>query len=102
MDFGLAAYFIFVAVVGFVLHSLSRRFFVVSLGGAVLCSMVALWYSAWVANYQVKVGWVPVLLAWMAVYALPVTLVVGLPLLLLRWSRNRVCKADKAGVMDEL
>jgi hypothetical protein len=101
MDFGLAAYFMFVAVVGFVLHSLSRRFFVVSLGGAVLCSVVALWYSAWVANYEVKVGWVPVLLVCMAVYALPVTLAVGLPLIMLRRSRQRMCKPDKTGVMDE-
>ena len=100
MDYELAAYFIFVAVVGFVLHSLSRRFFVVSLGGAVFCSVVTLlWHSAW---YKVKVGWVPVLLVVMAVYALPVTIVVGLPFVMLRRSRHATRKPVKTGVMDEL
>jgi hypothetical protein len=102
MDYGLGAFFIFVAAVAFMLHWLSRRFLVVSIGGAVLCSVVALWYSAWVANYEVNFGWVPIMLIWLFVYALPVTLVVGLPFLALRGSRYGTRKPVKAGVMDEL
>jgi uncharacterized membrane protein len=102
MDYGLVAYFIFAAVVAFVLHLLSRRFFAVSVGVAMLCSIITLWYSAWVANYNVNIGWAPVILVVLFVYALPVALGVGLAFLILRRTRRGMCKPVKKGVMDEV
>jgi hypothetical protein len=117
MDYGLAAFFIFVAIVALVLHSLSRRFLVVHCGetllslacflvvsilGAALCSVGALWYYAWIANYEVKVSWVPVVLVWLYIYALPVFLVVGLPFLLIRQPRRSTRKPAKMDIADEL
>jgi biotin transporter BioY len=102
MDKELAAYFIFAAVVAFMLHLLSRRFFLVSLGGPVLCSVVGLWYYSWVANFNVNIAWAPFVVVWLFVDALPVTLVVGLPFLMLRRSRRIVRKTAKGTVADEL
>jgi MFS family permease len=102
MDDGLVVYSTFVVVVAIVLHLLSRRFFVVSLAGALLCSVAALWYSTWVAHFCVNIGWAPIILVAGVVYALPVILAVGLPFLLVRRSRRMVHKSGKGIVADEL
>jgi hypothetical protein len=99
MDYGLAAFFVFAAVVAFMLHWLCRRFLVVSFGGAALCSVAAFWYSAWIVNYEVNFAWVPFVLIWLYVYALSVTLVVGLPFLVLR-SRCATRKPAKMHIAD--
>jgi hypothetical protein len=88
MDYGLGAYLTFVVAMAFVLHLLSRRLLVVSLVGAVLCSVLALYYSAWVVNFQVNVAWAPAVLVVLFAEALLVFLVVGLLFLKVRRSRR--------------
>src|SRR5262249_62423240 len=101
MDYELAAFFLFVAVVAFMLHWRSRRFLLVSFGVPVLCSVASLWCDAWIRNYEVNVAWAPFVLIWLYAYALPTTLVVGLAFLILR-SRCATRKPAKMSVADEL
>jgi hypothetical protein len=101
MDYGLAGYLMFVAAVALMLHLLSRRFFVVRLGAAVLCPVAALWYSAWARNFNVNVAWAPVVLVWLALYALPVGLVVGLPFVIMRRSLRPTHRTVKTSLIDE-
>jgi hypothetical protein len=61
-----------------------------------------MWYSAWIVNYEVNFAWVPIVLIWLFVYALSVTLVVGLPFLLLRRSRRATRTPAKMDIADEL
>jgi hypothetical protein len=102
MDYGLAGYLMFVAVVALMLHLLSRRFFVVSLGAAVVCPVAALWYSAWARDFNVNIAWAPFVLVSLALYALAVNLVVGLPFLILRHVRRPKHKTVRSSVIDEL
>ena len=62
MDYGFGAYLMFVAAMAVVLHLLSRRLLVVSFVGAVLCSVLQLYYGAWVVNFRVNVAWAPAVL----------------------------------------
>jgi hypothetical protein len=102
MDYGLAGYLMFVAAVALMLHLLSRRFFVVSFGAAVVCPVAALWCSAWARDFNVNIAWAPFVLVWLALYALLVSLVVGLPLVILCRARRPTHKTVKTSVVDEL
>ena len=88
MDYGFGAYLTFVAAMAVVLHLLSRRLFLVSFVGAVLCSVLQLYYSAWVVNFQINVAWAPAILVVGFAEALLVFLVVGLLFLKVRRSRR--------------
>jgi hypothetical protein len=102
MDYDLAAYFIFVAVVAFVLHPLSHRSFVVSFAWS--CFLFSRHPMAFGLGGELqgqrRLSSHPT--SRDGVYALPVTFVVGLPFVLLRRSRHRTRKPVKPGVMNEL
>lgn len=86
---GVPEYLLFATLVAFVLHAVSRRYVVCSLGGAAACSVLNLVHEAWLADWQVNPGWGPPMFLAGAVLALPVCCLAGLPFLGLRRLRKR-------------
>ena len=84
-----AEYFAAVLVVAVILHSVIRQYAVASLATAALCSIAPLVYEAWKHNFEVKPGWIPPILIFSFVAALPPSLLGGVPRLIWRARQRR-------------
>jgi hypothetical protein len=86
---GVSEFLLLALIVGAVLHALNRRYVLCTFGSAALCSMLNLVHEAWVANWQVNLGWGPPMFVIGALLALPICAVAGIPWLALRRWRKR-------------
>ena len=84
---GVTEYIAFVAFVGMILHGLVRSYATASIATAVASAVGNIIHETWVANFQVKPGWVLPLFIMGFVLALPFSFLVGVPHLL--WRTNR-------------
>jgi hypothetical protein len=81
---GVSEYLLFVAMAATAFHALSRRYLACTLGGAALCSVGNLVHEAWLADWQINIGWGPPMFMVGLFLAMPVCAVAGLPWLALR------------------
>lgn len=86
---GVAEHLLFVVLVAFALHAVSDRFLVCAVGGAAVCSVLNLVHEAWLADWQVNLGWGSPMFVIGALLALPFCLLAGPPILGLRHRRSR-------------
>jgi hypothetical protein len=87
MWYGVGEYVALAALLAVILHSLTRRYLVASLAGAVVCSIGNMVHEAWLAGFEVNPGWAPFMFIAGMALAWPVIFIAGLPFLI--WRRYR-------------
>ncbi len=86
---GVSEYLLFVTMVALALHAVSGRYVACTVGGAAACSILNLVHEAWLANWQVNLGFGPPMFVAGTLLALPVCALAGLPIMGLRRLRRR-------------
>jgi hypothetical protein len=99
MWYGVTEYLAVTLVVAVIVHLVIRKYVVAGIATAMLSSIANLVHEAWIADFQVKPGWVLPLYIAGFVLALPASFLGGIPHLFWREYRRRaaVLKPVKGG-----
>ena len=84
MTSGVAEYWVFVGIVGIVVHLTTQSFARAVVYIVFLASIANMMHEAWKVDFEVNVGWGPFMLVLGAIVAIPAACLAGAPVLFVR------------------